>query len=93
MSDKHTSSHYITNNQGDWARIRKMTDDDIDYSDSPATDEAFWAEAEWWMPASKTRLSLRVDSDVVERFKTQGPGYQGRMNSVLRAYVHSKVKR
>jgi hypothetical protein len=43
-----------------------MTDDDIDYSDSSTTDDAFWAEAEWWLPASKTRLSLRLDSAVAE---------------------------
>ncbi len=71
-----------------------MPDDNIDYdySDSPATDDAFWAEAEWWMPASKTRLSLRLDSDVAQWFKKQGPGYRGRRNAVRRADVRSKVK-
>jgi len=32
-------------------------------------------------------VSLRLDSDVVDFFKAQGPGYQTRMNDVLRAYV------
>ena len=65
-----------------------MTEADIDYSDSPARDEAFWAEAEWWMPVSKDRLSLRLDHDVITWFKAQGPGYQSRINAVLRAYMH-----
>lgn len=69
-----------------------MPDADIDYSDSPAESEAFWAEAEWWMPAQKTRLSLRLDSDVLSWFKQQGSGYQGRINAVLRAYMRAKVK-
>jgi uncharacterized protein (DUF4415 family) len=38
-------------------------------------------------PRSKTLLSLRVDSDVVEWFRAQGRGYQSRMNALLRAYM------
>jgi uncharacterized protein (DUF4415 family) len=35
---------------------------------------------------SKELISLRIDQDVVEWFKAQGPGYQTRINSVLRAF-------
>jgi uncharacterized protein (DUF4415 family) len=35
----------------------------------------------------KTLLSLRIDSDVLEWFRAQGPGYQSRMNALLRAYM------
>jgi uncharacterized protein (DUF4415 family) len=35
---------------------------------------------------SKASISLRVDTDVLEWFKAQGPGYQTRINSVLRAF-------
>jgi len=34
----------------------------------------------------KTSVSLRIDADVLEWFKAQGPGYQTRMNAVLRAF-------
>lgn len=34
----------------------------------------------------KSAISLRVDRDVLEWFKTQGPGYQTRINAVLRAF-------
>jgi uncharacterized protein (DUF4415 family) len=38
-------------------------------------------------PASrKAAISLRLDEDVLEWFKAQGPGYQTRINAVLRAY-------
>ncbi|MBK8738716.1 MAG: BrnA antitoxin family protein [Betaproteobacteria bacterium] len=35
---------------------------------------------------SKASISLRVDTDVLEWFKAQGPGYQTRINTVLRAF-------
>jgi uncharacterized protein (DUF4415 family) len=35
---------------------------------------------------SKASISLRVDADVLEWFKAQGPGYQTRINAVLRAF-------
>ena len=36
--------------------------------------------------AGKASISLRVDADVLEWYKSQGPGYQTRINAVLRAY-------
>jgi uncharacterized protein (DUF4415 family) len=35
---------------------------------------------------SKASISLRLDADVLEWFKAQGPGYQTRINAVLRAF-------
>ena len=35
---------------------------------------------------AKTSISLRVDADVLRWFKAQGPGYQTRINAVLRAF-------
>ncbi|MGD9582653.1 MAG: BrnA antitoxin family protein [Lysobacterales bacterium] len=36
--------------------------------------------------SSKELISLRIDQDVIEWFKAMGPGYQTRINSVLRAF-------
>ena len=41
--------------------------------------------------AAKTSVSLRVDADVLEWFKAQGPGYQTRMNAVLRAFKNASL--
>ena len=38
---------------------------------------------------SKASISLRVDADVLEWFKAQGPGYQTRINAVLRAFKNA----
>jgi uncharacterized protein (DUF4415 family) len=42
------------------------------------------------LPA-KASISLRVDRDVLEWFKAQGPGYQTRINAVLRAFRDASV--
>jgi uncharacterized protein (DUF4415 family) len=74
----------------DWNRLAKMKDQDIDYSDDPELDEEFWKNAEYGILANKRLLSIRLDSDVIQWFKEQGPFYQTRMNAVLRAYMKSK---
>jgi uncharacterized protein (DUF4415 family) len=38
-------------------------------------------------PAPKHLVSLRLDSDVVERFRATGPGWQSRINEVLRQHL------
>jgi uncharacterized protein (DUF4415 family) len=35
----------------------------------------------------KEQIALRVDADVLERYKAGGPGWQTRMNAALRAGV------
>ena len=72
-----------------WAKLQKMTDREIDYSDIPATNTKFWQQAQVVMPSAKTHLSLRLDEDIVEWFKRQGTGYQTRINAVLRSYVQA----
>ncbi|MCZ7564522.1 MAG: BrnA antitoxin family protein [Burkholderiales bacterium] len=39
----------------------------------------------------KASISLRLDRDVLDWFKSQGPGYQTRMNAVLRAFRDASV--
>ena len=39
----------------------------------------------------KAAISLRLDADVLDWFKAQGPGYQTRINAVLRAYKDEAV--
>ncbi len=38
-------------------------------------------------PAPKHLVSLRLDPDVVERFRATGPGWQSRINEVLRQHL------
>ena len=40
---------------------------------------------------AKASVSLRIDADVLQWFKAQGPGYQTRMNAVLRAFKDASL--
>ena len=69
--------------------IGAIRDEDIDYSDIPETDAVFWADAALRMPQTKKGVYLRLDQDVLEWLKSQGPGYQTRINAILRAYMEA----
>jgi uncharacterized protein (DUF4415 family) len=83
--------------KSDWERVDALTDAEIeraiaeDPDAAPVLDEAFWRNAEILDPRhEKTTITMRVDEDVVDFFKRGGPGYQSRMNAVLRAYVYAR---
>ena len=50
------------------------------------------AESRWNRPR-KRRISLRVDTEVVDWFKSKGPGYQTRINRILRWVMMEGKKR
>ena len=39
----------------------------------------------------KASIALRVDADVLEWFRSRGPGYQTRINAVLRAFKEASL--
>ena len=46
-----------------------------------------------WNRPFKVRIALRVDAEVLDWFKSKGPGYQTRMNRVLRNVMTEGKKR
>lgn len=53
-----------------------------------------WHEAaQAVMPETKKLVSLRLDSDVLDWFRNQGPGYQTRINAVLKSYMQHSMHR
>ena len=72
--------------------IKAIKDEDIDLSDIPELDEAFWENAELRLPESKKGVYIRIDSDVLEWLKSQGKGYQTRINAILRSYYEAKKR-
>ena len=54
----------------------------------PELGERFWQNAQVVKPIPKTAISIRLDNDVLDWFKTQGKGYQTLINAVLRSYVN-----
>lgn len=72
----------------DWARLDQMTDHDIDTTQIPVLDEAFFRNAHLQVPVKKA-VTIRLDADVLEWFKGQGAGYQTRINQLLRHYMQA----
>lgn len=75
----------------DWKRLDAMSDNDIDTSEIPELDEEWFKNAKVVFTEKKKAISLRVDAEVLEWFKSNSKrrGYQTLMNAVLKAYVHS----
>ena len=70
--------------------LAQIPDEDIDTSDIPEQDAAFWARAKVTPPRNKPNVSLRVPAEVVDFFKADDPkGYTARMAAVLAAYVQA----
>jgi uncharacterized protein (DUF4415 family) len=70
-------------------------DSEIDYSDSPPLTEDFWRRAQpnpFYRP-TKAHASVRIDSDVLAWLKSDGKGYQTRLNSILREAMLRAVGR
>ena len=64
-------------------------------ADAPEIDlpDGFWDDAVPQEPKTKQPVTLRVDPDIIDFFKSQGPkGHLTRMHAVLRAYVDAQRK-
>lgn len=76
----------------DLKRLRKMKDEEIDFTDIPELDEAFFEKAVIVLPQPKAAVCIRLDQEVLAWFKAQGRGYQTRINALLRAYMEAHTK-
>ncbi|HEY9875317.1 MAG TPA: BrnA antitoxin family protein [Candidatus Obscuribacterales bacterium] len=89
MSNEPISS----NSQTDWQRLDAMTEEDIDLSDCPEITPELFAKAVVRRGLSTTKnkaqVTLRIDRDVLEWFKSQGRGYQTQINALLKAYMEA----
>ncbi len=74
--------------QGRVIELHASVEDDL----LSLAEEEIGAEARWNRPR-KRRISLRVDVEVVEWFKSKGPGYQTRINRILRWVMTESKKR
>ena len=73
------------------AELAAKPESAIDFSDLPATSGKDWQGAErskFYRPI-KQQLTVRVDADVLAWLKSQGGGYQSRLNDILRTAMLS----
>jgi uncharacterized protein (DUF4415 family) len=77
----------------DWERVKKTQDTDIDFSDAPMATKTMLSRAVYpnrGRPVKehkKKALALRLDQEVVDAFKSTGPGWQTRINEALKYIV------
>lgn len=81
--------------RSDWARARAMSQEEVerlaDEEDGPLP-EGWEQTIVLGIPEPKQDVHIRLDPMVLRWFKAQGPGYQTRINAVLRAFVEARVK-
>ena len=80
----------------DWARVRSLKDKDIklsaEHPEAKVKHIVRGIVRRGLRPVpAKASIALRVDADVLEWFKSQGPGYQTRINAVLRAFKEAAL--
>ena len=76
------------------AALAARREEDVDYSDMPPLSAEFWKNAEqgkFYKP-TKTSTTVRIDSDVLAWLRSQGKGYQSRINAILRREMLSSLK-
>ena len=76
----------------DWDRVRAMSDAEVEAAAAADPDwqdvDLDWvAKTNRLQPARKRRLTLALDEEVVDWFRSHDRHYQARINAVLRAYM------
>ena len=74
---------------GKLAELHASVEDDLL---SLAEEEKKGAEGRWNRPRKRS-ISLRVDVEVIDWFKSKGPGYQTKINRILRKVMLEGKKR
>lgn len=73
----------------------KMIEHDLmgylhEYRALPSDWDKIWEEQDKRDP-KRVKITISLDDDLVRFFKGMGPGYQPRMNRVLRAFMHFRL--
>ncbi len=79
----------------DWKAAAQMTQAEVerlaDEEDGPLPEG--WEETvELGVPEPKKGVHIRLDPVVLRWFQSQGPGYQTRINAVLRSFVETRSR-
>ena len=88
MSVKNMNKHTKTNLD----RFDALTDDMIDTSDIPPLTDDFFASAKWRMPKDKVTVTVEIEPEVAQWFKSQGKHYQEFLTAALRIYAEAHRK-
>ncbi len=86
--------HARGEDKSDWDHASALTNREIENAIAEDEDEAEmhvdWSNISVKLPRPKTVLNMRIDCEVLEFFRSQGRGYQTKINAVLRSYVEQQ---
>lgn len=96
MKDKNIvryTRHNLPKGKTDWKKVKSLSEKEIEAAaesdpDSPVWTKEMFDSATLRMSQKKISVHMYLDQDVVQWFKLRGRGYQTRINSVLKSYVH-----
>jgi len=77
-------------------RLRNISDEEIaakEDKENPLWTKKMLNSAILHMPKKKVEVHMYVDEDIIHWFKSKGRGYQTRINTVLKSYVHEESSR
>ena len=80
-----------------WNRLDALTDEEIEEAvrsdpDWEGLEDIDWSQIKLKAPVRKQPISIRLDADILEFFRSGGTGYQKRINTVLRSYMEAAPK-
>ena len=85
--------------KADWSRFDELTDADVevaiqsDPDAAPVLDQQWFDAAEIIESSSKAAISIRLDKDVLDFFRTNSERYQTKINAVLRSYMQHELRK
>ena len=88
--NKEASENLTAKQEAQLAALSTLLDDQIDTSDIPEIQDWSGAKRGLFYRPVKQQITLRLDADLIDWFKTHHPqseGYQTSINRALREYV------
>ena len=97
MKKKHDPTKLTAKQKVQLQALRGRTPDTHDIPEAPARNWRYAHRGPGFRPdlyrARKSAISLRVDIDVLQWLRARGPGYQSRINEILRREMEIQLER
>jgi uncharacterized protein (DUF4415 family) len=74
-----------------WERVDSLKDEEIDTSEIPPLDDAFFENAQWRTPKPDLTIAVRVDEETLSWYRSQGVACEERMYEALKTYAEARA--
>lgn len=101
MQSKADSALHPSMSAEEWARFNDKTDEEIEAAFAVDPDAAPLLTEQWFAAAQKAAprelikgkvaVSIRLDREVIDHFKSRGGPYQTAINAVLREFMRAEL--